>query len=128
MIQSKLQKIGKYSLIFMVMMVCLKPSKDILAADLDKELKFNEAYSSSITRTINDVGYQSNVQIRESLHGSKSSIPNTWKLISLLLKQNGTSYILFFQDNKFNVHTVGIDSGGALTGVDAIYIPSHSAE
>ena len=124
--QPKLQQISRQGAILMAAMGCLMPAKWLVAADVEKELKFKEAYSSPVAQTLNEAGYQSSVQIRESMRGSKASIPNTWKLISAVLKQNGSSYILFFQDDKSNVHTLDIDSNGAITGADAIDIPSHA--
>jgi hypothetical protein len=103
--------------------VCLCASGAVMAAPIDKELKFNEGYVSSVTKAANDAGANGAKLVRESLRGQPTAIPTSWRLVSVIPKAGG--YVMFFQDSDASVHSIGIDGGGAVTGSDVLLLRSY---
>jgi hypothetical protein len=94
------------------------------------QLKSNEAYLTEITRNINSASFQGNQIIKKSLKSEPFSIPEDWRLVSVinLPSKNNSSpeYVLFFQDSNAAVHSLGVQSDGLLSGNNLIYIPASS--
>jgi hypothetical protein len=92
------------------------------------QLKFNESYLTENARNINSATFQGNKIIKKNIKGESFSIPNDWRLVSVVnsSSKNTTSseYVLFFQDSNAAVHSLGIQSDGLVSGNNLIYIPA----
>lgn len=92
------------------------------------QLKPNEAFLTEQTRIVNSATYQGNQLIRKSLNGEAFIIPKDWRLVSAVpdeSKGKGTiEFVLFFQDSKSAVHSIGIQKNGSLSGNNFIFIPA----
>ena len=92
-------------------------------------LKYNPSSTTEQSRIANDVNYKTNSIIKINLKAENFSIPNDWKLISVVLDQNkqtnSNEYVLFFQDSKSAIHSFGIQNNGLISGNNQIFIPSN---
>lgn len=91
-------------------------------------IKGIEAFITEQTRIVNSSNLQSNQILRKALKGEQFSIPRDWRLVSVVPdvnKSNGnTEYLLFFQDSKSAVHSLGIQSNGFVSGGNFTLIPA----
>lgn len=92
-------------------------------APADRELKFTEGYTSSVTRTVNETAFKANATVRDAMKGNVASIPATWRLVNVLPK--GSGYVMFFQDQDGSVRSLGMDGNGAVTGGDVLWVRSY---
>jgi len=98
------------------------------AQNIQTPLKSNEAFLTEQSRIINSANFQSNQIVKKALKGEAFNIPKDWRLVNVLqdsAKGSGNNeYILFFQDSKSGVHTIGIQSTGLLSGNNLVFIPA----
>jgi hypothetical protein len=91
-------------------------------------LKSNEVFLTEQSRIVNSATYQGNQLIRKSLKGDSFTIPKDWKLISVIKDEaksdSRSEFILFFQDSKSAVHSIGVQNNGYLSGNNLIFIPA----
>ena len=91
-------------------------------------LKSNEVFLTEPSRMVNSLSYQTNQEIRKGLKGESFKIAKDWRLVSVTQVNSKThsesEFILFFQDAKSAVHTVGIQSNGMLSGNNLFFIPA----
>lgn len=99
-----------------------------LAQQNQLQLKSNEAYLAEQSRIINSTNFQANQIIKKALKGEPIKIPKNWRLVSVIQDEskenNKIGYVLFFQDSKSAVHSIGIQNNGLLSGNNMIYIPA----
>ena len=114
--------------IFMIWLYCamlfLFPSVVAWAGEIKDEIKFSEVYIAPIAKSSNQVTHVGNQQVRAAVGGTQVSIPAGWRLISVIPKGQ-SSYVLFFQDQSYGVHTIGLETSGSLSGkADYIFLPA----
>jgi hypothetical protein len=90
------------------------------AAPVDRELRASEAFVTPISRTVNAASVAAAAAAREALQGQVTSIPSSWRLVSVLPK--GSGYVMFFQDTDGSVRSLGLDTNGAVSGADALLL------
>lgn len=99
-----------------------------LAQQNQLTLKSNDAYLTEQSRIINSTNFQANQIIKKTLKGESFKIPKDWRLVSVIQDDSkGNSkneYVLFFQDSKSAVHSIGIQNNGLLSGNNFIYLPA----
>ena len=93
-----------------------------------RSLKQIEAYIAEPAKIVNDVGFQSYQLVKQGLKGEGLAIPKGWRLVSVVFDTSGASkvreFILFFQDAKGAVHTLGVQMSGAVSGSNILTIPT----
>jgi hypothetical protein len=84
------------------------------------------SYVPETSRLINQTSIQANNAIRKAQKTDDLQIPKDWRLVSvttaLKTSSNDQEFMLFFQDSKSNVHSLGISSSGMVTGRNIIKI------
>lgn len=89
-------------------------------------LEQNSSYVPETSRLINQTSIQANNDIRKIQKTDDLKIPKDWRLVSVAAvsktSSNDQEFILFFQDSKSNVHTLGITTIGMVTGRNIIKI------
>ena len=94
-----------------------------------RTVKSVEVFIAEPSRVANEAAFQSNITIKKSLNGQPFSIPKAWRLVSAVPdthnSQQAREYILFFQDAKGAVHTIGLQMSGSVTGSNVITIPAQ---
>jgi hypothetical protein len=99
-----------------------------LAQQNQLPLKSNDAYITEQSRIINSTNSQANQIIKKTLKGESIKIPKDWRLVSVIQDDSkGSSkndYVLFFQDSKSAVHSIGVQNNGLLSGNNTIHIPA----
>lgn len=89
-------------------------------------LEQTSSYVPETSRLINQTSIQANNTIRKVQKTDDLHIPKDWRLVSVATvsktSSNDQEFILFFQDSKSNVHTLGINASGMVTGRNIIKI------
>lgn len=89
-------------------------------------LEQTSSYVPETSRLINQTSIQANNAIRKVQKTEDLQIPRDWRLVSVTTvsktSSNDQEFMLFFQDSKSNVHTVGITTSGMVTGRNIIKI------
>ena len=92
-------------------------------------LKSNDSYSTGIAKVTNSASFQSSQIVKKNMNGEQFSIPKDWRLVSVVNEKPGTSsssdYVMFFQDSKGGVHSLGVQLSGSISGGNMIYIPAQ---
>ncbi len=77
------------------------------------------------SRLINQTSITASEIIKNSQKSIDYKIPSDWKLVSvvpLLKNSNDQEIMLFFQDGKGNVHSIGMTVSGIITGKNTLEI------
>ncbi len=84
------------------------------------------SYVPETSRLINQSSIQATNTIRKVQKADDLIIPKDWKLVSVApvskLGSNEQEFMLFFQDSKSNVHSIGVTAGGMVTGRNILKI------
>lgn len=84
------------------------------------------SYISETSRLINQSSIQATNTIRKVQKTDDLLLPKDWKLVSVVpvskVGSNEQEFMLFFQDSKSNVHSIGISAGGMVTGRNSLKI------
>lgn len=111
------------------MMLSLATTHSSLGQQIVRTVKPVEVFIAEPSRITNEAAFQSNLIIKKSLNGQPFSIPKTWRLVSAVPDTHNSpqsrEYILFFQDTKGAVHTIGLQMSGSVTGSNVITIPAQ---
>lgn len=102
----------------------------IVAGPLDisiaQPLDQTPSYVTETSKLINQTSIQAANAIRKVQKTDDLLISKDWKLISVApiskLGSNEQEFMLFFQDSKSNVHSIGITAGGMVTGRNILKI------
>jgi hypothetical protein len=98
----------------------------VQAQTIGRSLESIDIYISEPATISNSVNKQGADIIRKSLKGEYFTIPKDWRLVSVVPDKTGPSkgqeYVLFFQDAKGDVHSLGMNMSGALSGTNMIHI------
>ena len=85
-------------------------------------------YIPETSKIINQTSIQATTTVRKVQKTEDLSIPKDWRLISVSpiskIGSNEQEFMLFFQDSKANVHTLGITASGMITGRNNLKIKS----
>ena len=89
-------------------------------------LEQTQSYIPETSKLINQTSIQATNTIRKVQKTEDLLIPKDWKLVSVApiskLGSNEQELMLFFQDSKSNVHSIGVTSGGMVTGRNILKI------
>jgi hypothetical protein len=89
-------------------------------------LEQTSSYVPETSKLINQTTIQANNAIRKIKKSDDLKIPKDWRLVSVATasktSSNDQEFILFFQDSKSDVHTLGITNSGMVTGRNIIKI------
>jgi hypothetical protein len=89
-------------------------------------LEQTSSYLPETSRLINQTSIQANNAIRKVQKTDDLQIPKDWRMVSVItaskISSNDQEFILFFQDSKSNVHTLGITTSGMVTGRNILKI------
>jgi hypothetical protein len=96
------------------------------AQTVNRALESIDTYIAEPAKITNSVNKQGADIIRKSLKGEHFTIPKDWRLVSVVSDKTGESkgqdYVLFFQDTKGDIHSLGMNMSGALSGTNMIHI------
>jgi hypothetical protein len=91
-----------------------------------RTLEANDAYVAAPAVVSNQANRQGYELIRKSMKGERFTFPKEWRLVNVILEKSNlnkeSEYVLFFQDDKGDVHSIGLDMSGALSGANMIHI------
>jgi hypothetical protein len=91
-------------------------------------IKQNDSYKTEISQTVNSATFATSQIVRKNLKSEDFFIPKDWRLVSVIpstsVSSRNSEYILFFQDSKSGVHSLGIQMDGAVTGSNLLHIPA----
>ena len=89
-------------------------------------LEQTSSFIPETSRLINQASIQANNAIRKAQKTDDLRIPKDWRLVSVTTvsktSSNDPEFMLFFQDSKSNVYTLGITTSGMVTGRNIIKI------
>ena len=97
-------------------------------ADLSiaQPLEQTPSYVPETSKLINQTSVQATNAIRKVQKTEDLLIPKDWKLVSVTpiskVGSNEQEFMLFFQDSKSNVHSIGVTAGGMVTGRNILKI------
>lgn len=97
-----------------------------IASTRAQPLDQTSSFVPETSRFINQTAIQATNTIRKVQKTEDLSIPKDWKLVSVTpISKLGSSeqeFVLFFQDSKSSVHSIGITSSGMVTGRNILKI------
>jgi len=100
-------------------------NQSVFAEPLKQEFRFNEAFSTDVSKITNQASVNSSTKIRDNMQGKVTTIPATWRLVNGTVKPPG-EYVMFFQDKDGGVYTLEVSASGLIGGGNFLSIPARS--
>jgi hypothetical protein len=98
----------------------------LIDLSIAQPLEQTSSYIPETSKLINQTTVQATNAIRKVQKTDDLLIPKDWKLVSVApifkLGSNEQEFMLFFQDSKSNIHSLGVTSGGMVTGRNILKI------
>lgn len=111
------------------LLLCLLNAGFAFGEQNARAVKPIESFIAEPSRVTNSATFQGAQLVRKSLNGETFSIPKSWRLVSVVSDTHGSpqsrEYVLFFQDTKGAVHTLGLQMSGSISGSNLITIPAQ---
>ena len=112
-----------------ILTLCLADVSNTFAQQNVRNIKPVESFIAEQAKITNGASFEGAQMIRRGLKGETFAIPKAWRLVTVVPDARGSSqvreYVLFFQDNKGAVHSLGLDMSGSVSGSNLITIPAQ---
>lgn len=88
------------------------------------------SFTPETSKIVNNTTIQTTQLIKKSQKSEEFTIAKDWKLITAIKSSDkpnvvNSEYVLFFQDSKSNIHTIGIYPNGMISGNNIIHIKAN---